>query len=40
MVYHGGFKCIIKVKMGKLRLCVDRPEIASILQVGDHNGTF
>ena len=26
--------------MGKLLLCVDRPERTSILQVGDHNGTF
>ena len=40
MFYHGGPKCIIKVKMGKLLLCVDRPERSSILQVGDHNGTF
>ena len=31
---------IIKVKMGKLLLCVDRPERTSILQVGDHNGTI
>ena len=38
--YHGGLKRIIKVKMGKLLLCVDRPERTSILQVGDHNGTF
>ena len=27
-------------KMGKLLFCVDRPERTSILQVGDHNGTF
>ena len=40
MFYHGGLKHIIKVKMGKLLLCVDRPERTSILQVGDHNGTF
>ena len=40
MFYHGGLKRIIKVKMGKLLLCVDRPERTSILQVGDHNGTF
>ena len=40
MFYHGGLKCIIKVKMGKLLLCVDRPERTSILQIGDHNGTF
>ena len=40
MFYHGGLKCTIKVKMGKLLLCVDRPERTSILQVGDHNGNF
>ena len=40
MFYHGGLKRIIKVKMGKLLLCVDRPERTSILQFGDHNGTF
>ena len=40
MFYHGGLKRIIKIKMGKLLLCVDRPERTSILQVGDHNGTF
>ena len=40
MFYHGGLERIIKVKMGKLLLCVDRPERTSILQVGDHNGTF
>ena len=40
MFYHGGLKHIIKVKMGKLLLCVVRPERTSILQVGDRNGTF
>ena len=40
MFYHGGLKRIIKVKMGKLLFCVDQPERTSILQVGDHNGTF
>ena len=40
MFYHGGLKCIIKVKMGKLLLFVDRPERTSILQVGDHNRTY
>ena len=40
MFYHGGLKRIIKVKMGKLLLCFDRPERTSIPQVGDHNGTF
>ena len=40
MFYHGGLKRIIKVKMGKLLLCVDQPERTSILQVGDHNGMY
>ena len=40
MFYHGGLKCIIKVKMGKVLLCVDKPERTSILQVGDHSGIF
>ena len=40
MFYHGGLKLIIKVKMGKLLLFVDRPERTSILKLGDHNGTF
>ena len=40
MFYHEVLKRIIKVKMGKLLLCADRPERTSILQVGDHNGTF
>ena len=40
MFHHGGLKRIIKVKMGKLLLCVDQSERTSILQVGDHNGTF
>ena len=36
MFYHGGLKRIIKVKMGKLLYCVDRPERTSILlPVGD-----
>ena len=38
--YHGGRKQIIKVKLGKLITCVDRPERASMFQVGDHNGKF
>ena len=37
MFCHGGLKRIIKVMMGKLLLCGDRPERTSILQVGDHN---
>ena len=40
MFYHGGLKCIIKVKMGNLLIWVDRPERTFILQVGDRNGTF
>ena len=38
--YHGGFKHLIRVKLGKLPLCVDCPERTSLLQVGDHNGTY
>ena len=38
--YHGGFKRLIRVKLGKLLVCVDRPERTSLLQVGDHNGTY
>ena len=38
--YHGGFKRLIRVKLGKLLVCVDHPERTSLLQVGDHNGTY
>ena len=38
--YHGGLKCLIRVKLGKLLVCVDCPERTSLLQVGDHNRTF
>jgi len=38
--YHGGRREIIRVKAGKVCVCVDRPERASLYQVGDHNGTF
>ena len=38
--YHGGRKEIIKVKAGKVCVCVDRPERSSLYQVGDHMGTF
>ena len=38
--YHGGKKAIIKVKLGKLITCVDRPERASMFKVGDHTGTY
>ena len=40
ILYHGGLKHVIKVKMGKLLLCVDRPERTFIKQVEDHNGSF
>ena len=38
--YHGGLKCLIWVKLGKLLVCVDSPQRTSLLQVGDHNGTY
>jgi len=38
--YHGGRKELIHVKAGTVCVCVDRPERASLYQVGDHNGTF
>ena len=38
--YHGGLKHLIQVKLGKLLVCVDCPERTSLLQVGDHNGTY
>ena len=38
--YHGGRREIIRVKAGKVCVCVDRPERASVYQVGDHNGTY
>ena len=38
--YHGGRKEIIKVKLGKLITCVDRPERASMFKVGDHTGSY
>lgn len=38
--YHGGQKKIIKVKLGKLITCVDRPERASMFKVGDHTGSY
>jgi hypothetical protein len=36
--YHGGLKKIIKVKVGRLLNCVDRPEKTSMFRMGDHNG--
>jgi len=38
--YHGGRREIIRVKAGTVCVCVDRPERASIYQVGDHQGSF
>ena len=38
--YHGGRKEIIRVKAGTVCVCVDRPERASLYQIGDHTGTF
>ena len=38
--YHGTLKKIIKVKLGKILTCVDRPERTSMFQIGDHAGTF
>jgi hypothetical protein len=40
LFYHGGMKEVIKVKLGKIMTCVDRPERANMMQVGDHNGSF
>jgi hypothetical protein len=39
-LYHGGLKRIVKVKLGRLSTCVDRPERTSMFQIGDHNGTY
>jgi hypothetical protein len=38
--YHGGKKQIVRVKVGKLITCVDRPERTTMFQVGDHGGSF
>ena len=38
--YHGGRRELIRVKAGKVCVCVDRPERASLYQIGDHTGTF
>ena len=38
--YHGGKKQMIKVKLGKLITCVDRPERTSMFKVGDHTGSY
>jgi hypothetical protein len=40
LFYHGGMKTMIRVKLGKLLTCVDRPERTTIFQCGDHNGTY
>jgi len=38
--YHGGRKELIRVKAGTVLVCVERPERASLYQIGDHNGTY
>jgi hypothetical protein len=38
--YSGAINKIIKVKVGKLITCVDRPERTSMFQIGDHNGKY
>jgi hypothetical protein len=38
LFYHGGKNTMIKVKLGKLIICVDRPERASMFLAGDHAG--
>jgi len=38
-LHHGGRKEFIHVKAGKVGVCVDRPERASLHQIGDHSGT-
>lgn len=38
--YHGGKKKLIKVKLGKLITCVDRPERSSMFHVGEHCGSY
>lgn len=38
--YSGTNKKMIKVKVGKLITCVDRPERTSMFQMGSHNGKY
>jgi len=38
--YHGGLRKIIKVKVGKLLNCVDRPEKTSLFRLGEHGGDW
>ena len=40
MFFHGGLGELILVKAGQVSVCVDRPERASMFQVGDHNGSY
>ena len=40
MFYHGGLKRMIKVKMGNFFFVLIDQKRTSILQVGEHNGTF
>ena len=38
--YHGGLRKIIRLKVGKMLTCIDRPEKTATYRCGDHNGTF
>jgi hypothetical protein len=38
--FHGGLKRRIRVKVGKIMTCVDRPERTAMFRIGDHNGAF
>jgi hypothetical protein len=38
--YWGAINKFIRVKAGVISTCVDRPERATMYQIGDHNGTF
>ena len=39
-VYHGGLRKVIRIKVGKLLISIDRPERTSMFNIGDHNGTY
>jgi hypothetical protein len=38
--YHGNLQKMIKVKLGKILTCIDRPERTSMFHIGHHAGTF
>ena len=38
--YHGGLRKLMKVKVGKLLNCVDRPEQTAIYRFGEHGGDW